>query len=69
MKRVVVTGIGLVTSLGSTLETFWNGLMTKTSALSLLKKSDYTALGCTSPILAGKVEISIPIIESLTVFS
>jgi 3-oxoacyl-(acyl-carrier-protein) synthase len=68
MKRVVVSGIGLVTSIGSTLETFWHGLMTRTSALSPLKKSDYTALGCTSPISAGKVEISASVIESLTVF-
>lgn len=38
MRRVVVTGMGLVSPLGDSVETFWNALMTGTSGIRGLSK-------------------------------
>jgi 3-oxoacyl-[acyl-carrier-protein] synthase II len=40
--RVVVTGMGVVTSLGSDLPTFWNNLLNGTSGISLIEAFDTT---------------------------
>ncbi|MGB7345657.1 MAG: beta-ketoacyl-[acyl-carrier-protein] synthase family protein [Pirellulaceae bacterium] len=39
-RRVVVTGIGVVTPLGSTIETFWNGLTSGRSGISEITSFD-----------------------------
>lgn len=41
-KRVVVTGMGAVTPLGSTVETFWEGIRNGRSGIGLIEKFDTT---------------------------
>lgn len=41
-RRVVVTGMGAVTPLGSTVEDFWNGIKTGKCGIELIKKFDTT---------------------------
>ena len=38
MKRVVVTGIGLISSIGNTLESTWNNLISGTSGIKKITK-------------------------------
>src|SRR3989339_1422009 len=40
MKKVVITGMGVVTPVGSTLEKFWNALLNGQSGLNLATKVD-----------------------------
>ncbi|MDO4166696.1 MAG: beta-ketoacyl-ACP synthase II [Eubacteriales bacterium] len=41
-RRVVVTGLGAITPLGSTVEDFWNGIKTGTCGIDLIQKFDTT---------------------------
>ena len=41
-RRVVVTGMGAVTPLGSTVEDFWNGIKTGKCGIDLIQKFDTT---------------------------
>ena len=45
-RRVVVTGMGVVTPIGSTIETFWQGLVEGKSGISLYSAFDSTAHDC-----------------------
>lgn len=52
-RRVVVTGIGLVSPLGNTLEESWNGLLKGRSGITQITKFDVTAY---STKIAGEVK-------------
>ncbi|MDX2227136.1 MAG: beta-ketoacyl-ACP synthase II, partial [Verrucomicrobiae bacterium] len=45
-RRVVITGIGVITSLGFDLETFWKNLLTGVSGVSRIEAFDPTAFDC-----------------------
>jgi len=45
-KRVVVTGMGVLSSLGSTLDDFWGNLLSGKSGISLLERIDTSDLPC-----------------------
>ncbi|GAB4166345.1 MAG: beta-ketoacyl-ACP synthase II [Terrimicrobiaceae bacterium] len=45
-RRVVVTGMGVVTPIGSTIETFWQGLVEGKSGISLYSAFDSSAHDC-----------------------
>lgn len=51
-QRVVVTGMGVVSPLGLTLEEFWRGLVEGNSGIDKLTLCDHTGLSCT---IAGEV--------------
>ena len=46
MKKVVVTGIGLVSSIGNNLESTWNNLVAGISGIKKITDFDTTDLGC-----------------------
>ena len=46
MKRVVVTGIGLISSIGNNLESTWNNLITGISGIKKITDFDTTDLSC-----------------------
>ena len=46
MKRVVVTGIGLISSIGNNLESTWNNLISGTSGIKKITNFDTTDLSC-----------------------
>ncbi|MCI5586552.1 MAG: beta-ketoacyl-[acyl-carrier-protein] synthase II, partial [Lachnospiraceae bacterium] len=41
-RRCVITGMGAVTPLGSTVESFWNGISNGECGIELIKKFDTT---------------------------
>ena len=45
-RRVVVTGLGVVSSLGMTIETFWNNLLAGQSGIDLITGFDTTNFDC-----------------------
>jgi len=45
MRRVVITGIGVVSPVGSDLETFWNNLISGVSGIGLIKRFDTRDFG------------------------
>jgi len=45
-RRVVITGLGLITSLGHDLESSWNGLISGKSGVSRIEHFDVSKLGC-----------------------
>lgn len=51
-RRVVITGMGVVTALGSSLETFWSGLLTGRSGVGPITHFDASRLPCQ---IAGEV--------------
>ena len=46
MKRVVVTGIGLISSIGNNLESTWNNLISGTSGIKKITNFDTEDLSC-----------------------
>ena len=46
MKRVVVTGIGLISSIGNNLESTWNNLISGTSGIKKITNFDTEQLSC-----------------------
>ena len=46
MKRVVVTGIGLLSSIGNDLDSTWNNLINKVSGIKKIKHFDTSDLSC-----------------------
>ena len=46
MKRVVVTGIGLLTSLGINSEIIWSNLLNRKSGIKIIKNFDVSDLPC-----------------------
>ena len=46
MKRVVVTGIGLISSIGNNLESTWNNLISGTSGIKKITSFDTEGLSC-----------------------
>ena len=46
MKRVVVTGIGLLTSIGNNTEDTWNNLINLKSGIKKIKHFDTDGLNC-----------------------
>lgn len=45
-RRAVFTGVGVVTSIGSELDTFWNGLCNRASGLQKITMADTSRLRC-----------------------
>ena len=43
-KRVVITGLGVVTPIGNDVETFWNNLIAGKSGIDTIKAFDTAAL-------------------------
>ena len=50
--RVVVTGIGVVSPLGASLESFWDGLCTSRSGINKITRFDSSDLPCR---IAGEI--------------
>src|SRR6476469_7156346 len=51
-RRVVITGMGVVTPVGNDLETFWNNLRNGVSGIELISAFDPSAYDCR---IAGEV--------------
>ena len=51
-RRVVITGIGVVTPVGNDIETFWGNLRNGVSGIELIQAFDTTAYDCR---IAGEV--------------
>jgi 3-oxoacyl-[acyl-carrier-protein] synthase II len=49
MRRVVVTGIGLVTPLGGDVETSWRNILGSKSGAGRITRFDPSDQACTSP--------------------
>ena len=45
-RRVVVTGLGVVSSLGNDIETFWNNIVNGRCGIDLITSFDTTAYDC-----------------------
>ena len=45
-RRVVITGIGVVTPLGNDLQTFWQNLLTGQSGIGPVTRFDTTKFDC-----------------------
>jgi len=52
MKRVVITGMGAITPIGSTIDTFWNGLINGVSGIRKITQFDASELPCQ---IAGEI--------------
>ena len=52
-KRVVITGLGVVTPIGNDVETFWNNLIAGKSGIDTIKSFDATEL---KTKIAGEVK-------------
>ncbi|MGY8641862.1 MAG: beta-ketoacyl-ACP synthase II [Verrucomicrobiales bacterium] len=52
-RRVVITGMGVISPLGNDVETFWNNLKAGKSGISLIEQMDTTDYGCK---IAGEVK-------------
>ena len=52
-KRVVITGLGVVTPIGNDVETFWNNLIAGKSGIDTIKAFDTSAL---KTKIAGEVK-------------
>ena len=46
MRRVVVSGIGLISSIGNNLESTWNNLISGTSGIKKITNFDTSNLSC-----------------------
>lgn len=68
MKRVVVTGMGVVSPLGNNVTTMWNSLLNSQSGVSKLTKDDLSDFESLDVKIGGKVNISLQDMEKLTVF-
>src|ERR1700719_4410921 len=53
MRRVVITGLGVISPVGSTVDTFWKNLVNGQSGVKKIKSFDTSAL---STKIAGVVE-------------
>jgi 3-oxoacyl-[acyl-carrier-protein] synthase II len=51
-KRVVITGMGAITPIGSTIDTFWNGLINGVSGIRKITQFDASELPCQ---IAGEI--------------
>ena len=51
-RRVVVTGMGVITPVGNDLQTFWNNLVNGVSGIGLITQFDATTFDCK---IAGEV--------------
>ena len=51
-KRVVITGMGAITPIGSTIDTFWNGLITGVSGVRKITQFDASEMPCQ---IAGEI--------------
>jgi 3-oxoacyl-[acyl-carrier-protein] synthase II len=69
MKRVVVTGIGLVSPLGNDLSTFWQSLLAGKSGITALSSSDFQDFAHLEHKFGGTVTIPKSVMENLAVFS
>lgn len=67
MRRVVVTGMGVVSSIGRDLNEFWGKLGNVKSGSALVGKGDLGGFSLSDQKIAGKVEVSQNELESLTV--
>lgn len=67
MRRVVVTGVGIVSSIGQELNLFWQNLGKMKSGLTEMGKDEMGGFGGTGKKFAGKVEILQNDLEKLTV--
>ncbi len=61
-RRVVVTGMGLITPVGCGLETAWKNILKGKSGASLIKHFDVSDLACKiaaviQELMAGQVDI------------
>ena len=69
MKRVVVTGIGVVSPLGNDVNALWQGLINSKSGVSKLTKNDLDDFEHLDIKIGGKVEVPQADMEKLNVFN
>jgi 3-oxoacyl-[acyl-carrier-protein] synthase II len=50
MRRVVITGLGMVTPLGASVETTWANILASRSGAGTITRFDATDYVCTSPV-------------------
>ena len=67
MKRVVVTGIGVVSPLGNDVATLWQGLLNSQSGVSKLTNDDLQDFDSLDVRIGGKVHIPPGAMEKLHV--
>ena len=68
MRRVVVTGMGIVSPLGNDLNSLWKALITSKSGVTKLSKDDLDNADDLEVKIGGKVIITTSDMEKLVVF-